>query len=165
MLRISPTSPTTLWVNALRTRWRSAVAPWRRCQSARCPQAALWLAPCAGGARPLSVFKQTYETRACSESRCRAGNGLLEGAARRKARPYRSVWRAFATPQIPSRDRLMVGKDWCRLDIFCSASAYFFRCNQDREHVLRAGERGSPAARRRPKRLRGPGRLRIQGLH
>ena len=51
------------------------------------------------------------DTRACSESRCRAGNGLLEGAARRKAQPYQAVWRAFATPQIPSRDRLMVGKD------------------------------------------------------
>ena len=30
----------------------------RRYQSARCPQAALWLAPCARGAGPLSVLRK-----------------------------------------------------------------------------------------------------------
>ena len=40
------------------------------------------------------------------------GHDQWEEAARRKAQPYRAVWRAFATPQIPSIDRLMVGKDF-----------------------------------------------------
>jgi hypothetical protein len=55
MLGISCTSPIALWVKALRTRWRSAVARWRRCSAVR-PGARRVVAPCQSAtAQPARV--------------------------------------------------------------------------------------------------------------